>query len=214
MAMEGLWVLVCASTVIAAPPTDPAAPLPGGNLEEIKTMLAVQTAMQEGSYHLAKNNPRAAVETLEKQLPRINGDAKYLTLLRDAYRAYIKELRLTKQDALAQHYSQLLAILEPGSAPAAPVPTKPVVAAPGSPPPAPAKAMVTATPSDLAAPAKGTGTGPAASPATPSKSPVVRLKREEEDDFFKEVSGQTGKKAGDLLGKAKEAFNKSQYREA
>jgi hypothetical protein len=117
MAMEGLWALVCAGAVCAANPSGsvPATPPPERD-GVIADTLAIQTAMQQAREYLLRNKPRAAVETLERELPRINGNALYLALLRDAYRAYIKELRLAHQEALAQKYSRLLAILEPGAA--------------------------------------------------------------------------------------------------
>lgn len=118
MAMDGLWALLCAGAVCAADPAT-SAPLsaPGNRDAVIADALAVQTAMQQARDHLVHNRPRAAVEALERELPRINGNALYLGLLRDAYRAYIMELKLTKQETLAQKYSRLLAILEPGAAP-------------------------------------------------------------------------------------------------
>ncbi len=118
MAMEGLWALVCAGAVCAANPSGsvPANP-PPERATVIADTLAVQTAMRQAREYLLRNQPRAAVETLERELPRINGNALYLALLRDAYRAYIKELRLANQEVLAQKYSRLLAILEPGAAP-------------------------------------------------------------------------------------------------
>src|SRR2546430_5181987 len=48
---------------------------------------------------------------LESQLARINGNAAYLALLRDAYRAYVKELRLANQEAAARTYLQRLQVL-------------------------------------------------------------------------------------------------------
>src|SRR5579871_1722806 len=118
MAMEGLWALLCAGAVCAANPTGSAPAGPPPEREGvIADTLAVQTAMQQARDALLRNKPRAAVEILERELPRINGNAPYLALLRDAYRAYIKELRLANQEALAQKYSRLLAILEPGAAP-------------------------------------------------------------------------------------------------
>src|SRR5262245_36097777 len=117
MAMEGLWVLVCAGTLLGADPVPSAPSRPADDRDgNIAATLAVQTAMQQGRDFLLHNNPKAAVETLEHQLPRINGNPAYLALMRDAYRAYIKELRLAKQEAQAQKYTQLLAILDPAAA--------------------------------------------------------------------------------------------------
>ena len=117
MAMEGLLALACASMVVAANPAVslPTAPGPDAAAGSITATLAVQTAMQQGREYLLHNNAKAAIDTLERQLPLINGNQNYLALLRDAYRAYIKELQLSKQDAAAQVYLEHLSILEPRS---------------------------------------------------------------------------------------------------
>src|SRR5947209_4769799 len=111
MARTGLSVCLCAalfvSSVRSAPPDDQDSAL--------MASLAVQTAMQQGREHLLQNRPRAAVDVLESQLARINGNQTYLTLLRDAYRAYVRELRVSKQEAQAQTYLRRLQILEPGA---------------------------------------------------------------------------------------------------
>lgn len=133
MAMEGLLAVACASCLVAAnPPASIPAP-PGNDATggSITATLAVQTAMQQGRDYLLHNNPKAAIEVLERQLPLINGNQNYLALLRDAYKTYIKELQLNKQDAAAQVYLEHLSILEPrasrvgthGSAPVSASPT-------------------------------------------------------------------------------------------
>jgi hypothetical protein len=188
MAMEGLWVLVCAGGLLAA---DPPGSAPSAERDTtIATTLAVQTAMQQGRDFLLHNNPRAAVEVLERQLPRINGNPIYLALLRDAYRAYIKELRLANDEANARKYGQLLAILEPGASPES---------AGWSPTP-PAAAKTTSAPVAAAAPG--------------AKTPVFRLKQEDErdDKLFRPLSENN--KAKDLLAQAEQAFNQSKYRDA
>src|SRR6516165_3525783 len=118
MAMEGLLALACAGALLmTTPPTTGPAPAVEDKDSTVASILAVQTAMQQGRDLLLHNNPRAAVETLERQLARINGNSHYLALLRDAYRAYIKDLRLASQEVLAKVYQQRLGILEPASAP-------------------------------------------------------------------------------------------------
>lgn len=114
MAMEGLVVMVCAGALAAGTPN-------GGNPADdrdaaVATALAVQTALQQGREHLLRNNPRAAVEILETQLPHINGSAAYLGLLKEAYRGLINQLRLANQEPAAQVYVRRLLILEPESA--------------------------------------------------------------------------------------------------
>jgi tetratricopeptide (TPR) repeat protein len=94
----------------------------------IATTLAVQIAMQQGREHMLNGKYRAAVEALEAQIARINGNRAYLVLLRDAYRAYIQELRASKKDSEAQVYAQRLELLDPPvktDARAVVAPTKP-----------------------------------------------------------------------------------------
>jgi hypothetical protein len=113
MAQEGLSALACAvptflmlfAPAAAAEERDPS----------ISTTLAVQTALQQGREHLLHGNPQAAVYVLEGQLARINGSREYLATLRDAYRAYIRELRLANKEAEAAEYLKRLRILDPGA---------------------------------------------------------------------------------------------------
>src|SRR5262245_55363795 len=136
MAMEGLFALVCASTVLAAGPTG--TPTPKDDRETtIADTLAVQTALEQGRESLVKSDFKQAVYVLESQLPRINGSRIYLSALQEAYRGRVKELRLAKQDAEAQKYLDRLRILDPGAVldksltagPAAPArPTPPAAA--------------------------------------------------------------------------------------
>jgi hypothetical protein len=186
MAKEGLWVLVCAGALAGA---DPAPQLPARPADDrddaVAATLAVQTALRQGREFLLQNNARAAVEVLERQLPRINGNPVYLAALRDAYRAYVKELRLAKREAEARKYAQLLAVIDPGST--------------ADRPPAPAE-----PPSSVLAAPK---------PPAPSDKPaVVRLKREE-DDFFKPAVGR-GAEPRSLFDRAEEAFSNQKYPEA
>ncbi len=76
------------------------------------TLIVQQAMLQARHCILHDRDPRKAVEVLEKQLPRINGNAVYLALLRDAYRAYITELYLCQQPAVAQKYLARLSILD------------------------------------------------------------------------------------------------------
>src|SRR5437588_652480 len=46
---------------------------------------------------------------------RFNGSREYLATLRDAYRAYIRELRLANKEAEAAEYLKRLRILDPGA---------------------------------------------------------------------------------------------------
>jgi hypothetical protein len=113
MARDGLSALACAvpallllfAPALAAEDRDP----------PISTTLAVQTALQQGRDYLLRGNPQAAVTVLETQLARINGSRDYLATLRDAYRAYIRELRLAGKEVEAAEYLKRLRILDPGA---------------------------------------------------------------------------------------------------
>jgi hypothetical protein len=120
MARDGLFAPVCAGLLaVALPLLSPPLPATGAAPEErdssITGTLAVQTALQQGREHLLHGNAQAAVYVLEAQLARINGSREYLTVLRDAYRAYIKELRLAGKEPEAEEYLGRLKILDPGA---------------------------------------------------------------------------------------------------
>src|SRR5207249_4501873 len=116
MATEGLFALVCATAVLTAGPSTPSTPVPSEDRDNaVASTLAVQTALQQAREHVLRNDFRTAVFILEGQLSRINGNRVYLGLLQEAYRGYVKELRLAKQDAAAQLYLDRLRILDPGA---------------------------------------------------------------------------------------------------
>jgi hypothetical protein len=114
MARDGLSALACAVPILSLLlPIGPAAA--EDRDPPIATTLAVQTALRQGRDHLLRGNPRAAVAVLESQLARIDGSREYLGTLRDAYRAYIRELRLANKEAEAREYLLRLRILDPGA---------------------------------------------------------------------------------------------------
>ena len=90
------------------------------------------------------HDPAKAVQILEDNLPIINGHRKYLILLRDAYRAYIMDLKLTNQATLAKKYLSRLEIID-SSAAKDPALRLPVVTEPVKQPPTTA-ALAVATP--------------------------------------------------------------------
>lgn len=204
MAKDGLLLLVCAGALIAlgAEITSLQATDEDRN-QAVASALAIQTAMQQGRDFLQRGDAKAAVFVLEGQLSRINGNTTYLALLRDAYRAYLKELRLANQAAEVQRYQQRLQILDPGAGldntlarlastsptpAAAPVPVK-------APEPAKAEPKVRGLSEDddpfrPAAALKVTPAKPAV-PVAPPPSPTAAL-----------------------LARAEEAFAQRQYREA
>ncbi len=115
MALQGLLALVCAGAIVAADPA-PSAPLrPDSPDADVARALAVQTAWQEGREQLLHGEYHAAVTTLESQLAYIGGNRRYLKLLQDAYRGYVRELRLAKQEAEARRYLRRLQILDKGA---------------------------------------------------------------------------------------------------
>ena len=97
--------LVLSLDTAANPPDDP-----------FQKTVAVQSAMSRANSFLLENNGQKAVEILEQQLPKVNGNADYLVLLRKAYRVYIKDLYLAGQHELAQRYLDRLCILDPMAA--------------------------------------------------------------------------------------------------
>jgi tetratricopeptide (TPR) repeat protein len=78
--------------------------------------LAVQAAMVRARAFLNEMQSQKAVDILEEQLPKVNNNPQYLSMLRDAYRCYIRDLRLAGQPELAQRYFERLCILDPGAA--------------------------------------------------------------------------------------------------
>ena len=98
-------IVVIGSLCIAANPR-------GEAEQSIENSLAVQTAMLQARDYLQASQAKKAVDVLETNLARINGDRKYLTLLRDAYRSYIKDLALARQPAEVEVYQKRLRILD------------------------------------------------------------------------------------------------------
>jgi hypothetical protein len=116
MAKEGLLALICANAILPLALAQQASPTPGDDTDKtVATTLAVQTALQKGKEHLLREEYGAAVDVLESQLPYIDGNRVYLNCLKDAYRRYIKELRLAKQDTDAKRYLNRLLLLDRGA---------------------------------------------------------------------------------------------------
>lgn len=111
MARTGLCVLSCAVILSAAlrgqgpPPAEP-------DLRQ-RTLLAVQVALEKGLEQLQRGDFAAAVATLEKQIPYIDGNRRYLAALRDAYRGYVRQLEQAGRQAEAKKYRGFLEVLEP-----------------------------------------------------------------------------------------------------
>ena len=114
MPLPGLFALVCAGAITAAEPITSQGAVNNSD-KAISTALAVQTALQQGREYLLHGEYKAAVSTLEAHLPFINGNRVYLKALEDAYRGYIKELRLARQNVDAQRYLERLLYLDKGA---------------------------------------------------------------------------------------------------
>lgn len=94
------------------------------------SILAVQNAMADAEGHIKKGNYQAAVAALEKQIAHIDGNKRYLDLLREAYVGHIAQLRKAGQADAADLFSNRLRILQPGSVVSAPPSPKPSAPAP------------------------------------------------------------------------------------
>ena len=189
MAREGLIALLCAGLLLAAGPRDSsAAPPPGDRESAVNDTLAVQTALQQAKELLYHNQFRTAVQILEGQLAKINGNRTYLNTLQEAYRGCIKELRLAKNDAEAQKYLDRLRILDPGAVLDKSLSTS-------SSPPVPA-AMAAGVPA-------------------PSKpAPLARAKIDEDPFRAEQRDDKRGGEARRLLEQAEKEFGNRHYREA
>jgi tetratricopeptide (TPR) repeat protein len=211
-------VLLAGSHAIADPPE--AAPL--------ETTLTLQKAMVMAKAFLRMDDAKKAVDVLEQNLARVNGNPAYLELLRDAYRAYVKELSLKNQTAAAQAYLQRLTILDPTAANDASLrPSEPPKSAPAAP-----RVEGPALPNFAAAQGKVISSPKVeaiqgAASATPAamKAPVIRAIRELPGDNPSDAANQripvSRVAAQDapanpavLLSKANEEFDRRRYAEA
>src|SRR4051812_9663196 len=77
-------VLLASGLLLAfsGPLTADPAPAPSSKLDEA---LAVQRAMEQAKFNLFEGRSKQAVDCLEEQLSRADGNARFLKLLRDAY---------------------------------------------------------------------------------------------------------------------------------
>ena len=224
MVRTGLLPLLCLGTIIVFCTVGLSANPPADADAGLQSTLALQRAMETARHLMLSGDTRKAVDLLEEQLPRVNGHAAFLRLLREAYRAYIKDLWLANNTAGARRYLERLCILEPGAAQDAslrpPETTTKIV----SPEP---KAEPVKTPAGLFpnfalnSLKKGPKTPVQAAALTPS---AVRAKVEDglssEDPFAlanqQEGTQQAGnsQRAQELLRKAEEEFARNRFAEA
>jgi len=106
-------VLLASGLLLAFAGPLTADPAPASKIDET---LAVQRAMEQAKFHLFEGRSKQAVDSLEEQLGRADGNARFLRLLRDAYRVHIKDLFAARQNDLAKRYIQRLSILDPQAA--------------------------------------------------------------------------------------------------
>ena len=145
--------------------------------------LAVQRAMNLGSGYLSSGKPIEAVAALEGQLANIDGNGKYLALLRDAYHAAIKELQLANQVERAHQLEARLQQLDRSSFADAPAPAPSVASATPAPTP-----MPTPAPTPVAAPAALPSAPESVTPvvAAPARSPAADVLVRAESEFAHE----------------------------
>lgn len=194
-----LVVLALASVASAQPPA--AVATPDDPDKSVVRALAVQQALSQGRALLREGKAGEAVAVLEKELPHIDGNAQYLSLLRDAYVGYVKELQLQRKDDRVAVYQRKLRILDPTASTSSPPPAPPaaVLAAPKPIAPEP-----TPPPPDP---------GPLAQPTPTPPAPPERLVRAkgEEDDPFQQVPADQGRSAMKLVAQADAAFQHQDY---
>jgi tetratricopeptide (TPR) repeat protein len=78
--------------------------------------VSVQVAMVRARAFLSEGQAKKAVEVLEAELAKVNGNPQYLSMLGDAYRAHIRDLYFANQPDQAKRYLDRLCILEPSAA--------------------------------------------------------------------------------------------------
>ncbi len=193
MARTGLSVLLCACMFLGVWPTTLCSPPParagtGDDKESIiAAALTVQTALQQGKDLLVRGNYQAAVHVLEGQLARINGNREYLAVLRDAYRGYVRELRLASQEAQAEVYFKRLLILDPG-------------------------AILDAPKTGSANPPNEQPRPSSAAPKPPVEQPKpTAIRGKIEDDPFRQDNSKPHKEARTLLERAEQEFANRHY---
>jgi hypothetical protein len=207
MARIGLVVLLCAALFVCG--TTLSADPPGREAEgAIESHLIAQTATLQAEMYLMQRQPAKAVEVLEAQLPRVNVNRKYLNVLRNAYRAYIQELSVNNQSALAQKYAVRLKILETNGGGDAASTQRPSAAA--SAPTAAPMASPAPVPAALASGTDGYYK-PVTDPVPAGEATKARGKIDPFDTSNQSVAPMAGSRATALLARAEEEFARRRY---
>jgi hypothetical protein len=213
MTRPGFFLILCATAAIIVGSLSIAANPGGETRPSIENALVVQQATVVARDYLLHGESKKAVEILEANLSRINGDRKYLNLLRDAYRAYVQQLSLARQPVLLDVYKKRLQILEDFDT-SVPAEVPVAKAAPTSPKANAAAEKVAKAPAGVAQP-----NPQAVAAKLPEKAPVpavVRARAADPFDAANEIKGgpvplpqpSAGK---DLLVKADSEFAQKRY---
>jgi hypothetical protein len=198
MAKESLLALVCTSAFLTTQAASQTLPAPADDPDKaVATRLAVQNALVKAKEHLLRAEYGAAVDVLESQLVNIDGNRAYLNQLKEAYRGYIKELRLNKLDTEAKRYLNRLVLLDRGaildSALTGATPNSGETNTPARPVSQPVKAVPN---------------------PTNKTAPTVRLKGSEELAQSARLTEPLTKDSKSILAKAEQEFAAKHYRTA
>jgi tetratricopeptide (TPR) repeat protein len=222
MAREALCLGLCAALLFG-----PTVLSTAGRGEEsdarIRNQLAYQNAFEKGLQLLERGNFAEAVAILEAQLPYIDGNRRYLTALRDAYKGHIAGLQKANRLSEARLFLTRLEILDPAARRDIPTTTPPTSPPPASQAPtsvavetpiprAPEAVVPAARP--LAALASESGSRvPADRVVAGGAKPVVALGKADEDPFDASNSVQN-QRAVELLDRAERAYAARRFEEA
>lgn len=143
------FVIPCALLVaLVAQTAEPDVPL-------VEKQLAMQSAMASARQALDRNNPAAAVAVLEESLAYADGNTAFLNLLREAYRAEIRQLEQAPQvnaERLAHTKRKLALLGGSGTGSTSPSTPPPVMPSPGDATPVPVVSPVISSPGKTTTP--------------------------------------------------------------
>lgn len=161
---------------------------------KVRRQLAVQSALQQGRENLQRGNHQAAVNCLEKEIARVDGNRDYINALREAYRCYIRDLLQANRRDEARTYQERLKILDPGYQ---------IELKVGKNPPAPTIASLAAQSS------------PSSPPETkPVAAYTARPQKPDEVDPFADSNSAQTSAGGELLARARREYDAKNYQAA
>ena len=218
LAFVSLLLFVFAT--FATPPDEPNT--------RIQKTLAVQAAMVRARVLLTEGKSSKAVEVLEEQLANVNGSGEYLTVLRDAYRAYIRDLYFAGQPEQARRFLDRLSIIDPSAASDKSLQPQQDTTPRKFDPPAPKEVKGPPLPAFKAMPPP-LASKDSAPPIVPAKPGIVRAQADDapaEDPFAAKYQrdafspalmvapGSSALKGQELLARGVDEFRKERYAEA